>query len=308
MACTVRTHATTGREAPTAETRRTLADDPRSRSLRDRQSGYLRPALHVPIPERERFYVGAQRRAGLRGGWGRYWRPVVAALGGLFIIAALAWLGWHVATRWHHRHAHAPAVGVVAAPTVAPAAPPSAKRQTLAPAGAGASASASSAAPPLGGALNAPVTRIEIWKAARRLTVYVGERPAKTYRIALGANAVGPKTRDGDGRTPEGEYYICGRNPTGRYGPALGLSYPNPDDAAKGLTAGVIDAEQHAAINAAWERRVTPPWDTALGGSLFIQGNGVKSDWTRGSIAMEDAAIRELYKWTDDGVPVVLHP
>ena len=73
-------------------------------------------------------------------------------------------------------------------------------------------------------------------------------------------------------------------------------------------SANTIGEAESAAITDAWDRHVTPPWNTALGGSLFIQGNGIKSDWTHGSIAMEDAAVRELYKWTADGVVVVIHP
>ncbi len=38
-------------------------------------------------------------------------------------------------------------------------------------------------------------------------------RPVKTYRIALGSDPVRPKEREGDGRTPEGSYYVCIEEP-----------------------------------------------------------------------------------------------
>ena len=56
----------------------------------------------------------------------------------------------------------------------------------------------------------ASVDSIIIEKAARRLTLFVGDSAARTYRVALGNNPVGPKRLQGDGRTPEGLYVIDG--------------------------------------------------------------------------------------------------
>ncbi len=287
----MRTHDPESHIAPPTETPRSLTGDSLTRSSRDRHAGYLQPVLRTPGAVRERMYVGAAHGGMFASGAGRLWHVALAALA-LLAVLGLLFLGW----RWHTRHrAAVRSRAVVTAQTPVAAIP--ARRAPSSP-----------PMPAAAGVLTSPVTRIEIWKSERRLLAFAGGRPVKAFRIALGENAVGPKTREGDGRTPEGSFYICGRNPNGRYGPALGLAYPSPDDAAKGLAAGLIGEAESAAITDAWDRHVTPPWNTALGGSLFIQGNGIKSDWTHGSIAMEDAAVRELYKSTADGVVVVIHP
>src|SRR5687767_8598061 len=50
-------------------------------------------------------------------------------------------------------------------------------------------------------------------KSDRKLTLYYRGEEVKTYDIALGRNPVGDKARRGDGKTPEGLYFIEGRNP-----------------------------------------------------------------------------------------------
>ena len=38
-----------------------------------------------------------------------------------------------------------------------------------------------------------------------------------------------------------------------------------------------------------------PPQKTALGGEVYIHGNGSQSDWTWGCVALDDKDIRELF-------------
>ena len=80
-----------------------------------------------------------------------------------------------------------------------------------------------------------------IWKARRMLESRQEGRVLLRCPIALGREPVGPKEREGDGRTPEGTYYICLIKEAGKYGKSLGLSYPSPEDAERGLAAGLID-------------------------------------------------------------------
>ena len=163
---------------------------------------------------------------------------------------------------------------------------------------------------PAPGAIRQPVPspRIVIEKAQRRLTLHSGDRAVKAYRIALGRNPVGDKEREGDGRTPEGDYRVCVKNPQSRFTLSLGLSYPNAKDAARGLAARLISQEQHAQIVGAIERGERPPWDTPLGGEIFIHGSGAGSDWTRGCIALDDPDIRDLFPIIPVGTPVTIVP
>jgi murein L,D-transpeptidase YafK len=119
---------------------------------------------------------------------------------------------------------------------------------------------------------------------------------------------VGHKLTHGDGRTPEGQYYICVKNPNSKYYLSLGLSYPNIEDAQRGLRAGLISTEQYQKIAQAITDGETPPWDTPLGGEIFIHGRGSASNWTRGCIALDDKDIRELYDAVAIGTPVLIQP
>ena len=153
-----------------------------------------------------------------------------------------------------------------------------------------------------------PLPRILVLKAERRLELHSGEQVVKTYRIGLGNTPTGAKQRQGDGRTPEGTYYVCVKNPQSKFHLSLGLSYPTPADAARGLKAKLITRSEHDAIVAAHKRHATPPWNTALGGEVFIHGNGSGSDWTLGCIALDDADMTEFYALVAKGTPVEIRP
>ncbi len=163
----------------------------------------------------------------------------------------------------------------------------------------------------LGAAVRAdaePAPRLVVFKGERRLEVRQDNRVVKSYRIGLGANPIGTKLRQGDGRTPEGTFYVCVKNPKSKFHLSLGLSYPTPADAARGLEEKLISRAQHDAILAAHQRRATPPWNTMLGGEIFIHGNGAGSDWTLGCIALDDADMTELFAKIPVGTPVEVRP
>jgi len=122
-----------------------------------------------------------------------------------------------------------------------------------------------------------------------------GETLVKVYRIALGLNPVDDKRKEGDGCTPEGEFYICTKNDRSRFHLFLGLSYPNQEDAERGLKSGLISKEEHDQIIEAIVAKKRPPWNTKLGGEIGIHGGGAGADWTQGGIAVENKDIEELF-------------
>ncbi len=150
--------------------------------------------------------------------------------------------------------------------------------------------------------------RIVVRKARRELLLFSGERLLKTYRAALGFNPVPPKARQGDGATPEGRYVVCRKNPRSRFLLSLGLSYPNAHDADRGLSAGLIDRRQHRRIVESARNGTCPPWETPLGGEIFIHGRGSATDWTWGCVALDDDDVRELFPRIPVGTPVVIEP
>jgi len=175
-------------------------------------------------------------------------------------------------------------------------------------------------------------------KAQRRLELWVHRRMVKAYRVQLGLNPHGPKMRQGDGRTPEGEYFICAHTPSQFY-LALWISYPNLEDARRGLKEGLITPKDFEATVAALKEGKCPLQNTKLGSDLIIHGQppeyaselaqsqrksrGARrsgllagdpnpaevleyQDWTDGCVALFNPDIRELYEFIADGTPLTI--
>ena len=137
--------------------------------------------------------------------------------------------------------------------------------------------------------------RIVVEKAAHRMTLFAGERKLATYRVSLGRGGLAPKVREGDRRTPEGDYRITGRNPRSAYHLSLQIGYPTPAQSAQARAAGVDP-----------------------GGDIMIHGlpNGRagmaalfrNQDWTDGCIAVTNAEMDEIWRLTRDGASVRIAP
>ncbi|MCP4374863.1 MAG: L,D-transpeptidase [bacterium] len=142
--------------------------------------------------------------------------------------------------------------------------------------------------------LKSPSILVE--KSALRLTVFDGDAGVKSYRIAVGS-VRGDKQVEGDRKTPEGDFYICIRKPSKRtpYTRSMGLSYPNIEDARRGIRNGLITTRQHRAITHAIQNNQTPPWKTKLGGEIMIHGKRENRTGTLGCVALDDDDIIELY-------------
>jgi murein L,D-transpeptidase YafK len=149
---------------------------------------------------------------------------------------------------------------------------------------------------------------IVIRKSARRLDVYEGGNLVNSFSMVLGFAPDGDKELEGDGRTPEGEFYIVTKNSESKFHLSLGLSYPSKDDAARGLAAGVITETEHARINSAIDAGKMPPQKTALGGEIYIHGGGTETDWTHGCIAMKNEEVEELFRRIPVGTRVTILP
>ncbi len=160
------------------------------------------------------------------------------------------------------------------------------------------------------GALKLPLRdpRIVVIKSKRLLELYSGGAVVRRYHVGLGLNPVDDKKRQGDRATPEGEFYIFTKNSQSAYYLSLGISYPNVEDAERGLREGLISRPQLDAMAWAIRLKATPPQHTALGGDIYIHGNGASSDWTWGCVALENKDIRELYDAVRVGTPVTIKP
>lgn len=132
-------------------------------------------------------------------------------------------------------------------------------------------------------------------KSARRLTMFHRGREVRSYEVALGKNPVGAKTRRGDGRTPEGLYFIEARNPGSKYYLSLRISYPAEKDrriaARRGVSPGG-DIMIHG---------LPPAFSTV--GALHRQ-----QDWTEGCVAVTNAEIEEIWRAVPNGARILIVP
>lgn len=150
--------------------------------------------------------------------------------------------------------------------------------------------------------------KIYVSKSERRLWLVQDKVLVRDYHIALGPSPRGDKYFRGDGRTPEGEYFICMKNSGSRYYKSLGLNYPSPRHAENALASGMITYSDYCSIVNANDCKRLPPTNTVLGGDIFIHGGGTGGDWTLGCIALPNSAMDELFDVVSIGTPVCIVP
>jgi len=137
--------------------------------------------------------------------------------------------------------------------------------------------------------------RVLVLKRERTLELLNHGKVVKTYKVALGGDPVGPKTRQGDHKTPEGVYVLDWRNPHSQFYKSIHISYPNARDRAAVRRQGV-----------------------SPGGDVFVHGlpNGFGyvgpghrlRDWTDGCIAVTDEEIDEIWLAVPDGTLIEIRP
>ena len=133
--------------------------------------------------------------------------------------------------------------------------------------------------------------RILVLKAERQLELLRNGRILKSYPISLGQHPIGPKRQRGDGRTPEGLYFIDGRSSRTGYHRMLHISYPNAAD-LKYARAAHLDPGGAIAIHGMPNRygRHDPT-------HFYV-------DWTDGCISVGSIAIEEIWGAVDNGTPI----
>lgn len=132
------------------------------------------------------------------------------------------------------------------------------------------------------------VTSVMVRKGQRRMFLMHENDVLKAYNFELGFAPVGHKQVEGDGRTPEGAYFIDRKNPNSSFYLSIGISYPNDEDRERARLLG------------------RPP-----GGDIFIHGTprAVRrdNDWTAGCIAVKDREMEDIYAMVNVGTPIFLY-
>lgn len=130
-------------------------------------------------------------------------------------------------------------------------------------------------------------------KSNRELIVFLDNGEIKNFKVSLGFEPVGKKIKKGDGKTPEGLYYIDRRIHDSSFHLALQISYPNP-----------------------WDIRRALSLNTHPGGQIMIHGLPNKgfdknfhnkfNDWTEGCVAVDNKEMNFLWKNIKLGTPVFI--
>ncbi len=137
--------------------------------------------------------------------------------------------------------------------------------------------------------------RIVVIKSERKLLLMSAGKILREMKVSLGLQPNGDKRREGDFRTPEGEYFLDRRNSDSDFFLSVGISYPNTTDRLQA------------------ELRGENP-----GGHIMIHGlpNDLRHrrdyyrnvDWTDGCIAVSNVDMVDIWRYTSLHTPISILP
>lgn len=133
------------------------------------------------------------------------------------------------------------------------------------------------------------ITHIVVLKEKRIMALLHNDEVVRSFEFELGFAPTGDKFVEGDGKTPEGHYFIDRKNPKSSFHLSIGISYPNNQDRAEAAALG-----------------------KSPGGDIFIHGTpkrfGGRADWTWGCIAVTNREMEDIYAMVNVGTPISIYP
>jgi hypothetical protein len=131
--------------------------------------------------------------------------------------------------------------------------------------------------------------RIRVEKSKRKMYIERNGKVLYEFPINLGNHPVGHKQKEGDGRTPEGSYFIdYNINSKAAYKLGLHISYPNDQDLLNAKKMGVKP-----------------------GGDIMIHGTSPErsklKDWTNGCIAVSNENLSIIQKYYYNSIPIQIN-
>ena len=134
---------------------------------------------------------------------------------------------------------------------------------------------------------------IVVDKEKRDIIMYKKSKVLKKFKISLGFEPIGTKIKKGDGKTPQGLYYIEDKIRESSFFLALKVSYPN-----------------------AWDIRRALELNYHPGGQIMIHGvpntgydlnyHNPDNDWTEGCVAISNKQMLEIWKKISVGTPILI--
>ncbi len=123
----------------------------------------------------------------------------------------------------------------------------------------------------------------------------MGGKVIRSYKIGLGKSPRGHKEKQGDNKTPEGIYYISGRNENSAFYRSLKISYPNQNDIENAEKNNLSPGNNIMIHGEPKDPKIAPLW-------------GKKRDWTAGCIAVTNEEIEEIWSLVADGTEIEIKP
>lgn len=129
------------------------------------------------------------------------------------------------------------------------------------------------------------VNKVLVIKSERKMYLLKDSNIVKTYPIALGPNPIGQKQREGDGKTPEGNYTLDWQRWNGTTFHSFHISYPNKVDSARAKAKGL-----------------------QVGSNIMVHGTSKglkrKKDWTNGCIALSNKDMANFRNLVFQDTPI----
>lgn len=142
---------------------------------------------------------------------------------------------------------------------------------------------------------------IIIDKSDYELKVYDNEGWYATYPIVFGSKDLGDKMREGDKRTPTGNFKIIQKRINPKWGPQMLLDYPTP--------------ESYRRFNERKSQGLIPK-NARIGNGIAIHATRPQEEWTvdnyynwtDGCISVKYSEMQDLYSYIPVGTPVTVQP
>tara|TARA_A200000113_G_scaffold212563_1_gene214185 strand:+ start:57 stop:536 length:480 start_codon:yes stop_codon:yes gene_type:complete len=130
-------------------------------------------------------------------------------------------------------------------------------------------------------------------KEKRDIIMYKEGKVLNKFKVSLGFEPVGTKVKRGDGKTPEGLYYIEDKIKESSFFLALKVSYPNPWDIRRALELNYHPGGQimiHGVPNSGYDRKY----------------HNSNNDWTEGCVAISNLQMLKIWKKISIGTPILI--
>ena len=139
------------------------------------------------------------------------------------------------------------------------------------------------------------IDKVRVLKSERKLQLLSAFVVQKEFKAALGGSPMGHKQREGDQKTPEGNYILDYKKSDSAFYKAIHISYPNAEDIARAKKHGVSPGGQimiHGQKN----------------GLGWLSGVSQGFDWTDGCVALSNADMEEVWRLVNAGTQIELRP